>query len=274
MNLLPRPKASPLALASLAVVASAFVVDGFAVRSVRGGSGRRARSEESPPTTTTTMRASSGDGGVADLAPHYAAPASVEWVRKMDDSHRVERGEGLSDVLSREDPDAAAPLVGGDRGPLLRLAAAVARTKLPVGSHDFLRDPSGEAIFCYGNEAFLGGFGYGWDEFVTLPSKTCVETDEEVEERQRLLDDVKASARGDDGGSGDGDLAEQYDDLVRVRKDGRKILLRGVNLWNVYDVRLGESGDDDIENVRAQIERGEIEAIGQAVWIRNVEHMD
>jgi len=203
-----------------------------------------------------------------------------------------ERGEDLIDVITREDPDI---IVGHSKDDddddddsdvfhdpkttnLLKLAAACANTNLPMASHDFLRDPS-DAIFNYGNVAFLNGFGYEWEEFVRLPSRKCVETEEEVGERQRLLDAVKDSAIASDKG-GDGDMDEEgdeegdYDDLIRVRKDGRKILFTGVNLWNVYDICLEEEGVESSDSVRARIERGEIKAIGQAVWVRHVEHLN
>ena len=56
-----------------------------------------------------------------------------------------------------------------------------------IASHDFLRS-NDEAIYNYGNVAFLTNFGYEWDEFVELPSSKCVATKEDVEERQKLLD--------------------------------------------------------------------------------------
>lgn len=202
----------------------------------------------------------------------------------MADSYKLERGEDLLDVISREDTDTKCNNNTDENKStnLLQLAKSITNTNLPIASHDFLRDPSGEAIFNYGNLAFLTGFGYPWDEFVQLPSKSCVETEGEVEERQQLLDKVKANAilKSDDNGSSDGDngndddddddLASNYDNLIRVRKDGRRILLKGVNLWNVYDVCL----DDEVDLVRDRIETSEIQAIGQAVWIRHVEYLD
>jgi len=241
----------------------------------------------------------------SDLAPHYTSKPVLAWLQKMADSYKLERGEDLIDVISREDPNI---IVGHSKDDdddddsddvhdpettnLLELAAACANTNLPMASHDFLRDPSG-AIYNYGNLAFLNGFGYDWEEFVRLPSRKCVETEEEVGERQRLLDAVKDSAiasdkggggdmedEGDESGEGDDgddddddDLASDYDNLIRVKKDGRKILLTGVNLWNVYDICFEGEGAESPDSVRARIERGEIKAIGQAVWIRHVEYL-
>ena len=102
-----------------------------------------------------------------------------------------------------------------------------------------------------------------------------------MEERQKLLDAVKANAMRSTAGNDDkqkisdnsnDDLASNYDNLIRVRKDGRKILLKGVNLWNVYDICLEEAESHD--TVRDMIEKGEIKAVGQAVWISQVEHLD
>ncbi|KAL7447902.1 hypothetical protein ACHAWC_000195, partial [Mediolabrus comicus] len=130
----------------------------------------------------------------------------------------------------------------------------------PIASHDFLR--ADEAIYIYGNKAFLEGFGYDWDEFVQLPSSKCVETDEEVQERQKLLDNVKDAAMNE--------FTAAYDNLIRVRKDGKKILLKGVNLWNVWDI----TNEKELDDTRAKIDSGTMKPIGQAVWIREVEYLD
>ena len=248
------------------------------------------------------------------LVPHYTTKSILSWLRKMADSYQIERGEDLLDVILRESNNSA---VNNDiinsinikdysknddndndddkTMYLLKLAKACAKTNLPIASHDFLRDETGEAIYNYGNIAFLHGFGYEWDEFIQLPSRKCVETDGEVEERQRLLNDVKKNAmmvqqqqqkqqkqeqrqsNNDNTNSttiaGDDLSSSKYDNLIRVRKDGRKILLRGVNLWNVYDTTI-QGTHDTLESIRSKIERGEITIIGQAVWIRHVEYLD
>eukprot|EP00571_Detonula_confervacea_P010488 CAMPEP_0172304246 /NCGR_PEP_ID=MMETSP1058-20130122/5675_1 /TAXON_ID=83371 /ORGANISM="Detonula confervacea, Strain CCMP 353" /LENGTH=225 /DNA_ID=CAMNT_0013015387 /DNA_START=275 /DNA_END=952 /DNA_ORIENTATION=+ len=223
-----------------------------------------------------------------DLEPHYISQSMLAWLQKMADSYKLERGEDLLDVILRESSNE--PTNNSNDDPktthLLQLATTCAKTNLPMASHDFLRDPSGEAIYNYGNMAFLDGFGYEWEEFIRLPSRKCVEKGE-VEERQKLLDAVKANAmKSDDDaaaaaaadndnnkdGNDDDDLASKYDNLIRVRRDGRKILLKGVNLWNVYDICLEDMESPDF--VRARIEKGEIKAIGQAVWIRHVEYLD
>ena len=99
-----------------------------------------------------------------------------------------------------------------------------------------------------------------------------------MQERQQLLDSVKANAiekSEDENVDESNELASNYDNLIRIRKDRKKILLRGVNLWNVYDV----SAEDDVtgiseELIRAKIEEGEMKAIGQAVWIKHVDYLD
>lgn len=188
-------------------------------------------------------------------------------------------------MLARES-DVPALGRGDDATPHpLRLAAACANSNVAMASHDFLRDPT-DAVYNYGNAAFLSGFGYEWEEFVRTPSRECVETEGEVEERQRLLDAVRVAAvaipavtpSNDAGGSGGGedgatnDAASGYDNLIRVRKDGRRILLKGVHLWNVYDVN--EQDTENPESLRGRIERGELDAIGQAVWVRHVEYLE
>ena len=218
-----------------------------------------------------------------DLEPHYSSQSTLAWLRKMANSYMLERGEDLLEVITREssggDDVVVAGAGGNDATYALRLAAACASTDLPVASHDFLRDPTGEAIYNYGNRAFLRGFGYDWEEFVRMPSKNCVATEEDVEERQRLLDAVKSKAirdsksSDDDVGDGGDDLKSKYDNLIRIRKDGRRILLRGVNLWNVYDDSCLRDTRDPA-SVRAMIEKREISAIGQAVWIRRVDYLD
>lgn len=222
-----------------------------------------------------------------DLAPHYTSQSVLAWLQKMAVSYKLERGEDLLEVISREDScvDVTNCKNNDSKTPsLLQLAAACARTSLPIASHDFLRNPS-DAIYNYGNMAFLDGFGYEWEEFVRLPSRKCVKTDEEVGERQQLLDSVKTSAIASDKGVGgrdedgrigvedNGDLASNYDNLIRVRKDGKSILLKGVNLWNVYDI-CSDEDVDNLDTVRSSIEHGEIKTIGQAVWIGHVEYID
>ncbi|KAL3779182.1 hypothetical protein ACHAW5_009379 [Stephanodiscus triporus] len=261
------------ALACWAVASMVTITaSAFAIEPSRGG-----RRRSSSFSMSHSREDIDGDDILAGLEPHYTSRSTLDWLRKMDDSYRLERGESLLDAITREGYEGFAASVvgiegGGEDDPsLLRLASACALSDLPIASHDFLRDPTGEATFNYGNVAFLRGFGYRWGEFVITPSRECVATDEDANERQMLLDAVRSRGITEDDGG-------RYDNLVRVRKDGRRILLRDVNLWNVYDdVRLGgaKDGDDRASAVtRAGIERGEIVPIGQAVWIRTVEYLD
>lgn len=190
---------------------------------------------------------------------HFTSPSVLDWLKKMALSYKLERGEDLLEVLARE---TGISVNKGDEDDLMQLATLCASTPLPIASHDFLR--ADEAIYIYGNQAFLDGFGYGWEEFVELPSRKCVETDSEAEERQKLLDTVKDAATSKSQSS----EVDRYDNLIRVRKDGSKILLKGVHLWNVYDIR------DNSDGAKAKLVSGAMKPIGQAVWISNVEYLD
>ncbi|KAL7431843.1 hypothetical protein ACHAXH_006651 [Discostella pseudostelligera] len=222
-----------------------------------------------PPLSAST---NSNDNTIDDLPSHYTSQPVLSWLSKMATSYKLERGEDLLDVILRESSSELRTMAPeATTTPLLHLAMACATTNLPIASHDFLRDPNRIAIYNYGNLAFLHGFGYEWEEFIQLPSSKCVETPGEVEERQRLLDAVLLQQANTKVNSDNcDDVASKYDNLIRVRKDGRKILLKGVNLWNIYD----DASLDNTEIVRARIKSGELKAIGQAVWIRHVEHLD
>jgi hypothetical protein len=206
------------------------------------------------------------------LESHYLSSTTLDWLSKMALSYKLEKGEELLDVLKREGSsiDTRTNSHQAD-DPLLQLAEICAQSSLPVASHDFIRDPQGVAIYNYGNREFLNAFGYDWDEFVELPSKYCVESEAEREERQKLLDAVKDSMTKANSGSisESKELASKYNNVIRVRKDKRRISLTGVNLWNVYDLSAG----DDLESARRGIENGELKAIGQAVWIKQWDHL-
>lgn len=194
---------------------------------------------------------------VNDLEPHYTSEATLEWLQKMSLSYKLQKGEDLLDVIAREGSENID--ITQDRS-MMQLATICAKSSLPVASHDFLRHPNGVAIYNYGNRAFLNAFGYTWDEFVVLPSSKCVDTEEDVKERQKLLDAVKQDIN-----------SNAYDTAtaIRVRKDKQKILLKNVNLFNVYDLEEGA----DIDAARKGIENGKMQPIGQAVWIKDVEYL-
>jgi len=90
----------------------------------------------------------------------------------------------------------------------------------------------------------------------------------------------KVSSSSSSSSNDDTDDDTQYDNLIRVRKDGTQIVLKGVHLWNVYDITLQQQEEDEsstseeVRRIQRQIEQGEIKAIGQAVWIRNVEPLE
>ena len=197
----------------------------------------------------------------SELEPYFTSEATIQWLQKMTLSYKLQKGEDLLDVLTREDTENFASSCSTNDNKLIQLAKLCAKSQLPVASHDFLRDPNGVAIYNYGNKSFLNAFGYNWDEFVQLPSSRCVDTEEDVAERQKLLDAVKKDVN-----------SKAYDTAtaVRVRKDKQKILLKNVNLFNVYDLNEG----DDIEMARIAVEKGDIAPIGQAVWIKGWEYLD
>lgn len=197
-----------------------------------------------------------------ELELHYTSEATLQWLQKMALSYKLQKGEDLIEVLIRESSDSneMSNINPSSKDSLLQLARICAKSSLPIASHDFLRDPNKIPIYNYGNHAFLTAFGYEWNEFIELPSSKCVDTKEDVEERQKLLDEVKK------------DISSQaYNmDVVRVRKDKKKILLKGVNLFNMYDL----DGSSDIESARILVEKGKKIPIGQAVWIKDFEYLD
>ena len=223
-----------------------------------------------------------------ELASHYTSKSVLSWLQKMADSYQIEEGEDLLSVLTREGSIIDDTNIDDDdTSQLLKLAKLCAQTNLSIASHDFLRSKN-EAIYNYGNIAFLSNFGYEWDEFVELPSSKCV-AQKDVKERQKLLDarllnnKVCSSSNNDTADDTDD---TQYDNLIRVRKDGTQIVLKGVHLWNVYDITFQQqqeqhqdedsrsSTSEEVRRIRRQIEQGEIKAIGQAVWIQNIESLE
>jgi len=153
---------------------------------------------------------------VPSIERHFDHPSTVEWIQKMLDSYYIEMGEELlpnRSQLSKE-----------------QQAVAIALSPIAIGSHEYIYNPD-EPTFNYGNIGFLDAFGYSWDEFVGLWSRYSV-TPEEFDERQELLDCIKR---------GEWDPRTPHD-ILRVRKDGSRVLLEGVTLWNVYGHEDGKSG--------------------------------
>ena len=110
---------------------------------------------------------------------HITHQRLLSWLQKMADSYQVEEGEDLLTVLTREgsiiNDDTDNNIDDDTSQSLLKLAKLCAQTNLSIASHDFIRSNE-EAIYNYGNIAFLSNFGYEWDEFVELPSSKCVAT--------------------------------------------------------------------------------------------------
>ncbi len=77
-----------------------------------------------------------------------------------------------------------------------------------------------DPVFCYANRSAQALWGYGWDEFVTLPSRRSAEPVAQAE-RDRLL--TQARERG---------FIDDYQG-IRIAKDGRRFHISGVVLWNV-----------------------------------------
>jgi hypothetical protein len=208
------------------------------------------------------MPRSSTNAPADSLQQHHAtSPSTIAWLQQMAQSYQLERGENLLDVLIRE---SNISLTGSSMDDI---ATVCAKTNIAIASHDFVRDPTGEPIYCYGNDAFISNFEYTWEEFVQLPSRYCVETDDEVKERNKLLNESRQRFER---------TMDEIPELIRVTKNKRRILLQGVNLWNVYDfqndVRLKGCDGSTVgaKLILDQIDRGDIKAIGQAVWIRKV----
>lgn len=97
-------------------------------------------------------------------------------------------------------------------------AAALYRAPFCLLAHDGAADP----VFIYANAAAQACFGYGWEEFLRLPSRLSAETPEQSE-RQRLLDAVRAQG-----------FIENYRG-VRVAKSGRRFLIEQVVVWELVD---------------------------------------
>jgi hypothetical protein len=87
-----------------------------------------------------------------------------------------------------------------------------------VLAHNTDADPR----FVYANKAAQTRFEYGWDEFITLPSRLSAEAPDRAE-RQRLLDAVTR-----DGFIGD------YRGL-RIAKSGRRFWIERATVWQLID---------------------------------------
>lgn len=100
---------------------------------------------------------------------------------------------------------------------------------------------------------------------MALPSRYCVRSDDEVSERQQILDRIKEESSSTGKGA--------YDGLIRYRKDGKRILLNDVTLWNVFDTTTTTNKSDAV-NEEAATKKNEPIVIGQAVCIKQVDFLD
>lgn len=87
-----------------------------------------------------------------------------------------------------------------------------------VLSHDTAADP----ILNYANRTALKLFEVSWDELTAMPSRLTAEAPERAE-RTRLLSEV--SSRG---------FIDDYRG-VRVSRTGRRFLVEGATVWNLFD---------------------------------------
>lgn len=90
-----------------------------------------------------------------------------------------------------------------------------------VASHDRSADP----LLTYGNRVAQELFEMDWDEFTGQPSRFTAEPPNR-EERQRLLDEVRARGFIDDYSG------------IRISKTGKRFLIRRATVWNL----VGEDG--------------------------------
>lgn len=79
-----------------------------------------------------------------------------------------------------------------------------------------------EPCFIYANRAAQACFGYGWDEFIGMPSRLSA-AEPQRDERQRLLETV----------SRDG-FAKDYAG-VRIAKSGNRFWIENGVVWNLLD---------------------------------------
>jgi PAS domain S-box-containing protein len=105
-------------------------------------------------------------------------------------------------------------------------------------------DTSADPLVVYANRAAQRCFGYGWDEFVGMPSRLSAEAPNR-EERATFMDAVRR-----DGYVGD------YRGL-RVSKSGRRFWIDDATVWNLVDVDGALQGQAALVRRWAD-ERGEL----------------
>ena len=104
--------------------------------------------------------------------------------------------------------------------PLGAPSAAVLYREAPfvVVAHNIDPDPR----FIYANRAAQACFGYGWDEFVTLPSRLSAEAGLR-EKRQAVLEAVARHG-----------FVAGYSG-IRIAKSGRRFCIFDTVIWNLID---------------------------------------
>jgi hypothetical protein len=85
-------------------------------------------------------------------------------------------------------------------------------------AHNTAADP----VFFYANKTAQRCFEYGWDAFVTIPSRLSAEAPNR-EERQRLLDAVARNG-----------FISDYRGM-RVARSGRRFWIEGGTVWELID---------------------------------------
>jgi PAS domain S-box-containing protein len=126
-----------------------------------------------------------------------------DFARLLLDSHARVTGRALIDADQGEKPTAE----------FLYTAAPFC-----LLAHDGGADPR----FVYANRAAQSRFGYGWDEFVGLPSRLSAEAPER-DERQRLLDAVTRDGYIDDYRG------------IRIAKSGQRFWIEKAIVWELVD---------------------------------------
>jgi MEKHLA domain len=138
---------------------------------------------------------------VTDVMPPPAAALDPAFFQLLTDSYARTVGKPLV-----EDGQDAAWLYSA--APFAMLA------------HSTATDP----VFVYANRTAQRCFEYGWDEFITIPSRLSAEAPNR-EERQRLLDAVASHG-----------FIDNYHGM-RVAKSGRRFWIEGGIVWELTDER-------------------------------------
>lgn len=105
------------------------------------------------------------------------------------------------------------------------LAQALFYAPFVVVSHNTCIDP----VFNYANLKALELFGFGWEEFICLPSRLSAEPIHQIE-RDKLLAEV--SFKG---------YLDNYQG-IRITKSGQRFLIKNAVVWNLLDKKANKAG--------------------------------